>query len=69
MIPKASSLSAAAGFVDGLKHERIVLGGFSQVAVMALSVGLGEGRPRPRAIVAFSGFIPEVEGWSLGGEP
>jgi phospholipase/carboxylesterase len=36
---------------------------------MSLAVGLGEGRPRPKAVIAFSGFIPEVEGWSLGGEP
>src|SRR5205823_1514156 len=27
--------------------------------------GLGAGRPRPRAIMAFSGFLPTVEGWSL----
>jgi len=43
-----------------------VLGGCSQGAVMALSVGLGAGRPRPAGVVAFSGFLPEVEGWSLG---
>lgn len=36
---------------------------------MALSVGLGDGRPRPTAVVAFSGFLPEVEGWSLGTGP
>ena len=65
----AQGFAAAAGFVDGLPHERIVLGGFSQGAVMALSVGLGKGRPRPAAVIAFSGFLPEVEGWSLGGEP
>jgi phospholipase/carboxylesterase len=56
---------AACDFVDALPHERVVLGGFSQGAVMALSVGLGRGRPRPAAIVAFSGFIPVVEGWEL----
>jgi phospholipase/carboxylesterase len=65
----AEGFAAAAGFVDSLEQERIVLGGFSQGAVMALSVGLGEGRPRPAAVIAFSGFLPEVEGWSLGGEP
>ena len=65
----AQGFASAAGFVDSLPHERIVLGGFSQGAVMALSVGLGEGRPRPAAVIAFSGFLPEVEGWSLGGEP
>ena len=32
---------------------------------MTLALGLGRGRPRPAAIVAFSGFIPDVEGWEL----
>jgi len=59
---------AAAGFVDSLPHERIVLGGFSQGAVMSLAVGLGRGRPRPAAVVALSGFIPTVEGWELDDE-
>jgi phospholipase/carboxylesterase len=61
----AEGFAAAAGFVDSLPHERVVVGGFSQGAVLAFSVGLGRGRPRPAAIVAFSGFIPEVEGWEL----
>jgi phospholipase/carboxylesterase len=65
----AEGFAAAAGFVDELSDENVVLGGFSQGAVMSLAVGLGHGRPRPKAIIAFSGFIPEVEGWSLGGEP
>ena len=65
----AQGFAAAAGFVDDLPHDNFVLGGFSQGAVMSLAVGLGHGRPRPKAIVAFSGFIPEVEGWELGGEP
>jgi phospholipase/carboxylesterase len=65
----AEGFAAAAGFVDSLPHERIVVGGFSQGAVMSLSVGLGRGRPRPAAIVAFSGFVPVVEGWELGEAP
>ena len=65
----AQGFATAAGFVDALPHGRVVLGGFSQGAVMALSVGLGAGRPRPAAVVAFSGFLPEVEGWSLGDGP
>jgi phospholipase/carboxylesterase len=65
----AVGFAAAADFVDALPHERKILGGFSQGAVMALSVGLGAGRPRPAAVVAFSGFLPEVKGWSLGGGP
>jgi phospholipase/carboxylesterase len=46
--------------------ERTVLGGFSQGAVMAYALGLGDGRPRPAALVALSGFIPTVDGFSLG---
>jgi phospholipase/carboxylesterase len=64
----AVGFAAAAGFVDSLPHERVVIGGFSQGAVMSFAVGLGRGRPRPAAIVAFSGFIPEVEGWELDTE-
>jgi phospholipase/carboxylesterase len=61
----AVGYAAAAEFVDSLPHARIVLGGFSQGSVMAHSVAWGRGRPRPAAVVAFSGFIPVVEGWSL----
>jgi len=64
----AQGYAAASGFVDELPHERIVLGGFSQGAVMALSVGLGVGRPRPAAVIGFSGFVPVVEGWDLDAE-
>jgi phospholipase/carboxylesterase len=45
--------------------EQIRLGGFSQGAVMSHAAGLGRGRPRPAAVVAFSGFIPTVDGWEL----
>ena len=45
--------------------ERTVLGGFSQGAVMTYALGLGEGRPRPAALIALSGFVPTVEGFSL----
>ena len=53
-------------FLDGLGLDwsRTILGGFSQGAVMSFAIGLGEGRPLPAGIVAFSGFIPTVEGWS-----
>jgi phospholipase/carboxylesterase len=47
----------------GLGPERTVLGGFSMGAVMSYALGLGAGRPRPGGILAFSGFIPTVEGW------
>jgi phospholipase/carboxylesterase len=49
----------------GISPERLVLGGFSQGAVMTYALGLGAGRPRPRALVALSGFVPTVEGFEL----
>ena len=49
----------------GVPWERTALGGFSQGTVMSYAVGLGAGRPRPAAILAFSGFIPEVDGFEL----
>ena len=49
----------------GLGHDRLVLGGFSQGTVMSYAVGLGAGRPRPAGIVALSGFMPTVDGFSL----
>jgi phospholipase/carboxylesterase len=48
-----------------IPSERTVVGGFSQGAVMAYSLALGAGHPRPAAIIAFSGFIPSVEGFEL----
>jgi phospholipase/carboxylesterase len=62
------SYRAASEWLDALPYEQIVLGGFSQGCVMALALGLGKDRPRPAAIVGFSGFIPEVEGWELDTE-
>jgi phospholipase/carboxylesterase len=61
----AASYAEAAEWLDSLPQERIVVGGFSQGAVMSYALGLGAGRPRPAAIAAFSGFIPRVEGWEL----
>ena len=54
-------------FVDslGFAPERTVIGGFSQGAVMTYALGLGKGRARPAALLAFSGFIPTVEGFEL----
>jgi phospholipase/carboxylesterase len=49
----------------GIPPERTVLGGFSQGGVMSYALGLAKGRPRPAAIVAFSGFVPQVEGFEL----
>ncbi len=52
------------GFVSAqdLSFDRVVLGGFSQGAVMSLALGLSANRPAPAAIAAFSGFLPTVEG-------
>jgi phospholipase/carboxylesterase len=49
----------------GVGWDRTVVGGFSQGAVMSYALGLGEGRPRPAAILAFSGFIPKVQQFEL----
>ncbi len=56
-----------AAFLDDLPvpMERVVLGGFSQGAVMSYAMSLGPDRPRPAALVAMSGFLPRVEGWPL----
>jgi phospholipase/carboxylesterase len=59
------SYGQATDWLDSLPYERIVLGGFSQGAVMSYALGLGRGRPRPAAIVALSGFIPTVERFEL----
>ena len=65
----ASSYAALTGFADGFLAERgigwekTVVGGFSMGAVMSYAVGLGEGRPSPAGLLAFSGFVPSVDGW------
>jgi phospholipase/carboxylesterase len=47
----------------GVGPERTVLGGFSMGAVMSYAMGLGADRPAVAGILAFSGFVPIVEGW------
>jgi phospholipase/carboxylesterase len=47
----------------GVTPDRTVLGGFSMGSVMSYSLGLGGDRPAPAGILAFSGFVPVVEGW------
>ena len=47
----------------GIAPERTVFGGFSMGSVMSYSTGLGPDRPSPAGILAFSGFIPTVDGW------
>jgi phospholipase/carboxylesterase len=66
-----SSYELASTFLDelaeetGLGPEQTIIGGFSQGAVMTYSLSLGTGRPRPAGLIALSGFIPTVEGFSL----
>ena len=60
----------------GVPRERTVLGGFSQGAVMAWSLGAvrpeaavgGPPRPRPAGILAMSGFMPAVRGYAIDDE-
>jgi phospholipase/carboxylesterase len=47
----------------GVLPERTVLGGFSMGSVMSYTLGLGADRPVPAGILAFSGFVPVVDGW------
>jgi phospholipase/carboxylesterase len=47
----------------GLTPEQTVLGGFSMGSVMSYALGLDGQRPAPAGIMAFSGFVPTVEGW------
>jgi phospholipase/carboxylesterase len=62
-----SSFDLCAQFLDALPVpiERTVLGGFSQGTVMSYALAFGAGRPRPAAVIALSGFIPTVDGFSL----
>jgi phospholipase/carboxylesterase len=62
-----ASYGLASEWLDGLgiPADRIVLGGFSQGAVMSHALGLGRGRPRPAGVIALSGFVPTVEGFEL----
>lgn len=47
----------------GVGPEKTVLGGFSMGSVMSYSLGLSATRPAPAGILAFSGFVPTVDGW------
>jgi phospholipase/carboxylesterase len=55
----------------GIAPEKTVFGGFSMGSVMSYSLGLAGERPTPAGILAFSGFIPTVDGWQpdLGSRP
>jgi phospholipase/carboxylesterase len=64
-----AAFRAVAAFHDetwgrtGIAPARTVLGGFSMGSVMSYALGLSGERPAPAGILAFSGFIPTVEGW------
>jgi phospholipase/carboxylesterase len=48
----------------GIEPARTVLGGFSMGTVMSYAMALGGDRPPAAGILAFSGFIPVVDGWA-----
>jgi phospholipase/carboxylesterase len=48
----------------GLTPAQTVFGGFSQGSVMSYALGLDASRPAPAGLLAFSGFVPTVEGWT-----
>ena len=59
------SFELLSDWLDGLQRP-LVLGGFSQGAVMSWALGLGRGPARrAEAIVALSGFMPRVDGLEL----
>jgi phospholipase/carboxylesterase len=47
----------------GIDPARTVFGGFSMGAVMSYAMALSADRPAVAGILAFSGFIPVVDGW------
>jgi len=49
----------------GVTMADVIVGGFSQGAVMSVASALSTGRPKPAAVFEWSGFVPTVEGWDL----
>jgi phospholipase/carboxylesterase len=64
-----AAFAALAAFHDelwertGIGPERTILGGFSMGSVMSYSLALAATRAAPAGILAFSGFVPTVDGW------
>jgi phospholipase/carboxylesterase len=59
------SFTELAELLDGLRKP-LVLGGFSQGAVMSYALALGRSpAKRPAALMALSGFMPTVDGLEL----
>jgi len=50
---------------SGVPPGRMVLGGFSQGCVMAWALTLGPDRPAAAGVLAMSGFVPSVAGFTL----
>jgi phospholipase/carboxylesterase len=48
---------------SGVGPEKTVFGGFSMGSVMSYAMALGGERPAIAGVLAFSGFIPTVDGW------
>lgn len=49
----------------GIPEDRLVIGGFSQGAVMSYALALGRGRTPPAGLIALSGFLPRVDGFRI----
>jgi phospholipase/carboxylesterase len=47
----------------GIAPGRTVFGGFSMGSVMSYAMAFGTDRPAIAGVLAFSGFIPTVDGW------
>lgn len=67
-IPTAAAVDAWLDAIPenfGVALERVVLGGFSQGAMMTYALGLSSNRLRPPGLIALSGFLPTIEGYEL----
>jgi len=47
----------------GIDPGATILGGFSMGTVMSYAMAFGRDRPPVAGVLAFSGFVPSVEGW------
>src|SRR4029453_416483 len=66
---RASEWLDGVAATPGIPYEQGVIGGVSQGAVMTCALGLGAGRPRPAGMIALSGFVPSVQGFSIALTP
>ena len=61
--PSSPRSTTSCGSAPASRPRDTVFGGFSMGSVMSYALGLGGDRPAPAGILAFSGFVPTVEGW------